>query len=380
MEWRWGEAVMSNIYLDSKTARNALDQYRKQRQDLAGYILSLQGVKFAGVLSGRSFAGIYRTLEQVIQNIDDHKESMGNLGNGLSDILETYADCETKLTDSIKSSAFTEVTADDGQVIFDSIAELIPAILHLLFPFLVITKPISILLINSHAGDYLKSSSVSASIGGPGYSIDEDGLGVTGWIGKASAEAKNDYAYAGVNGYLGKASADVSGDASFWKNVTKWEYEDGEWQEKEEFSIFNISGKAEAGASAASGDAQAGVGDDMLGVEGSAEGSVLNANAGAEGELSLGEDGPNAYAGGKAMISAAEGKASGTVNVLGIEITGEVGGYAGALGAEGKIGIEDGKLVIKGGAAAALGLSAGIEIGLNEEGWDNFVDFIVFWD
>lgn len=42
--------------------------------------------------------------------------------------------------------------------------------------------------------------------------------------------------------------------------------------------------------------------------------------------------------------------------------------------------IEDNKFVLEGGAAALIGGSAGIEIGFNDEGWDNFVDFIVFWD
>ena len=57
-----------------------------------------------------------------------------------------------------------------------------------------------------------------------------------------------------------------------------------------------------------------------------------------------------------------------------------IGGYAGAVGVEGKVGIEDNKFVLEGGAAALIGGSAGIEIGFNDEGWDNFVDFIVFWD
>ena len=69
-----------------------------------------------------------------------------------------------------------------------------------------------------------------------------------------------------------------------------------------------------------------------------------------------------------------------TINILGLEITGKVGGYAGAVGVEGKVGIEDNKFVLEGGAAALIGGSAGIEIGFNDEGWDNFVDFIVFWD
>ena len=80
------------------------------------------------------------------------------------------------------------------------------------------------------------------------------------------------------------------------------------------------------------------------------------------------------------MVAAAEGKVSGTINILGLEIKGSLGGYAGALGAEGKIGIEDGNFVCKGGAAAVIGGSVGLEIGLNDEGWSNFVDFITFWD
>ena len=118
----------------------------------------------------------------------------------------------------------------------------------------------------------------------------------------------------------------------------------------------------------------------MLGLEGQAEGSVGNAKANVGGELSIGEDGINANIQGEAMVSAAEGEVSGTINILGIEITGKVGGYAGAVGVEGKAGIEDGKFVLEGGAAALFGVSGGVEVGFNEEGWDNFVDFIVFWD
>ena len=80
------------------------------------------------------------------------------------------------------------------------------------------------------------------------------------------------------------------------------------------------------------------------------------------------------------MVSAAQGEVKGTVNILGVEITGKLGGYAGAAGVKGKVGIEDNKFVLEGGAAALLGVSTGVEIGFNEEGWDNFVDYVVFWD
>ena len=80
------------------------------------------------------------------------------------------------------------------------------------------------------------------------------------------------------------------------------------------------------------------------------------------------------------MVSAVEGEVSGTINILGIEITGKLGGYAGAVGVEGKIGLEDNKFVRRTGAAALLEVSGEVEVGFNDEGWDNFVDFIVFWD
>ena len=100
----------------------------------------------------------------------------------------------------------------------------------------------------------------------------------------------------------------------------------------------------------------------------------------AKGQFSVGEDGVNMNLKGETMVSAIEGEASGTINILGLEITGKVGGYAGAAGIKGKVGIEDNKFVLEGGAAALLGGSVGIEIGFNEEGWDNFVDFLTFWD
>ena len=82
------------------------------------------------------------------------------------------------------------------------------------------------------------------------------------------------------------------------------------------------------------------------------------------------------------MVAAVEGKASGTINILGIEITGKIGGYAGAAGVEGKVGIENNKFVLEGGVAALLGVSGGVEIGFNDTGWSKlksgFVDFIDF--
>lgn len=228
--------------------------------------------------------------------------------------------------------------------------------------------------------DYSRSPSASASADWLGYELSDGNPGVTAWIGKASAEAQNEWGYAGVNAYLGKGEADAKADAGIMKTTTKKEYQDGKWVEKSRTDFITAEASASASVSALAGDAEAGLGSDMLGVEGKAEGAVGTAKAEAKGKFSVGEDGVNANVKGEAMVAAVEGEAKGTINILGLEITGKVGGYAGAVGVEGKVGIEDNKFVLEGGAAALIGGSAGIEIGFNDEGWDNFVDFIIFWD
>jgi len=228
--------------------------------------------------------------------------------------------------------------------------------------------------------DYSCSPSASASADWLGYELSDGNPGVTAWIGKASAEAQNEWGYAGVNAYLGKGEAAAKADAGIMKTTTKKEYQDGKWVEKSRTDFITAEAGASASVSALAGDAEAGLGSDMLGVEGKAEGAVGTAKAEAKGKFSVGEDGVNANVKGEAMVAAVEGEAKGTINILGLEITGKVGGYAGAVGVEGKVGIEDNKFVLEGGAAALIGGSAGIEIGFNDEGWDNFVDFIIFWD
>lgn len=213
-----------------------------------------------------------------------------------------------------------------------------------------------------------------------GYEIHDDDFGVTAWGGKTGKNVEKDWGYAGVNGYLGKVDAKVDADFSFMKKEKKKAYKDGKWEEKEIASFVNAELGAGASVNILSGDVEAGVGDDMLGIDGKGEVSVGNAKAEGKGKFSISEDGVDAYAGGEAMVSAVEGEAKASFNFLGFEVTGKVGGYAGAVGVEGKIGIEDNKFVMEGGAAALLGISGGIEIGFNDEGWDNFVDFVTFWD
>lgn len=213
-----------------------------------------------------------------------------------------------------------------------------------------------------------------------GYETDEDHPCITAWLGKATAQAQNEWGYAGVNAYLGKAKAEADAGFAFMETTKKKEKVDGEWVEKTVTEFIKAEASAGASVSVLAADAEAGVGNDMLGIGVEGKGAVGTAKAEAKGKFSVTEDGVNANLSGEAMLAAAEGEAKGTINILGIEITGKVGGYAGAVGVEGKVGIEDNKFVMEGGVAALFGVSGGVEIGFNDEGWDNFVDFVTFWD
>lgn len=284
------------------------------------------------------------------------------------------------------------IVGPDGKLDFDwkdIFKDLIITKPYILPSVLPLVSPItSLLYITSgvHSGnipsffDYSRSPSSSSSADWLGYEVSDGNPGITAWVGKASAEAQNEWGYAGVNAYLGKGEAAAKADAGIMKTTTKKEYQDGKWVEKSRTDFITAEAGASASVSALAGDAEAGLGSDMLGIEGKAEGTVGTAKAEAKGKFSVGEDGVNANVKGEAMVAAVEGEAKGTINILGLEITGKVGGYAGAVGVEGKVGIEDNKFVLEGGAAALIGGSAGIEIGFNDEGWDNFVDFIIFWD
>lgn len=228
--------------------------------------------------------------------------------------------------------------------------------------------------------DPSRTPSSSASAEWLGYEVSEGSPGITAWLGKAHADAENEWGHAGVNAYMGKVEAKTKADLAFMNTTTSKEYDGEKWEEKTVTQYVNAELGVGGSLSVLAVDAEAGVGTDMLGAEVSAEGSAGNAKVDAGGKFSVTDDGVDAYLKGEAMVSAVEGEVSGSINILGIEIKGNIGGYAGALGVEGKIGFEDNKFVMRGGVAALLGVSGGVEIGFNDEGWDNFVDFITFWD
>lgn len=227
---------------------------------------------------------------------------------------------------------------------------------------------------------------VFAGLDALGYEFSKkpSSVGVEAWIGKAHAGISGSMGSAEVNAYIGKAKAEAKAKGGIMQYVTKQEYKNGEWTEKETLKFLYGEAGVTASAALLAADAKGTLGDDLFGLEGKAEGTVGSAKLEGKANVSVGEDGVTAVAKGEAMVAAVEGKASGTINILGLEITGKVGGYAGAAGVKGTIGIEDNKFVLEGGVAAAIGASVGIEIGFNDEGWSNFAsgidDFVTFME
>lgn len=213
-----------------------------------------------------------------------------------------------------------------------------------------------------------------------GYEYNEDYLGGSAWVGKAGAEYSDESLSAEVNGEIGKIDAEVDGDFSLFQTKTEKKHENGKWVEDEKTTILNAEATVGASVSILAGDAAVESGDDMLGAGIKGEAAAGTAKAEVKGQFFVGEKGINAYAKGEALVTAVEGKASGTVNILGLKISVKASGYAGGLGVESGFGMKDGSFVMEVGGAALIGGAVGIEIGVNETGWNNFVDFITFWD
>lgn len=201
----------------------------------------------------------------------------------------------------------------------------------------------------------------------------EDGNKWSGWLGKWKSTLEWAGNETNVDFQMGKVEKSVVHDGSL------------DIGEDKSLFGYELGGGLAASLFSLHGDNT--MGNDMFGMNNDVDVSVGNGELEGTGKLGFSKKGLEAYASGKAMVSALEGKVSGTFDFLGLEITGVVSGYAGAAGVEGEFGFKEGKFVMKGGAAAGVGGSVGLEIGFNETGWENFkddfddfVDFVTFWD
>ena len=332
---------------------------------------------------------ISQRLREVAEQITREQQSTGALRSGLEEIILLYEQSEGKNRDlvaaekmSIQENSGVEKSTIEEYLskLFEGIMEGKP--LSVLGALSLISPGTALLYLASGIPFILDTSTnthFSGGLSGLGYELSESNPGVTAWVGKASGKAEGDWGNVEVNGYVGKVEAETKAEFKFMEFETEKKYQDGEWTNREDsWSFVDAELGIGVTGSLLAGDAKSTIGTDNLGTEIELEGGLGNATLEGAGEFSIGDDGVNANLSGKAMISAAEGEASGTINILGFEITGKVGGYAGAVGGEGKVGIEDNKFVIEGGAAALLGVSFGVEIGFNDQGWSDFLDLITF--
>lgn len=413
-----------NFEIDIRKSSGIAAELGRERKSLESCYYTVLSVSRGNAFSGSSRQKIIRSLQTILGEMEDERKKLSQMEDCLYQVIQMYSGYEERIA---KCETGIDIEWDNGQLIAvpsnpqteksdrttNNSQDNQPAGLqtgdeidfagyvnnffqnviwgkpYSWLPIISITSPIAPLLyITSGIAigkepsffDYSRTPSADASADWLGYEFSDDNPGVTAWLGKAEAKAQNESGYAGVNAYLGKANTELKADFAFMETGKKTDFLDDEWTESESMKYIAAEIGACATVSVLEGEAEAGLGSDMLGVEGMLEGDVGNASVEAKGKISVGEDGVDAYVEGKALVSAVEGKAEGTINILGLEITGKVGGYAGAVGVEGEIGIKDNKFVMEGGAAALIGGSIGLEIGFNDEGWDNFVDFIVFWD
>ena len=208
----------------------------------------------------------------------------------------------------------------------------------------------------------------------------EDGKEAYAYIGKGHAGTDWDWGSAEIDAYLGKASAWWKFDFNFLEFENK--KEEGE-DAKETASMFGLDIEAGASAEVFSTEGNVTLGDGNLGFGIEGEGAVGKAEASVGFEFGVGEDGVDANFEAEAMVAAVEGEAKATFSLFGLDFTFKIGGYAGALGAEAKAGIDDNKFVAEAGLAALFGVSLGFEVGFNDaalqniqDAWEATTDFV----
>ena len=363
---------MTKISIDLERIRPSISELEAYARELKGIAGDVEGIRGNIRFKILSRASISSVLRDISDQISQDEESMRAMYDGLEKIASRYSKTERNILE-----VWGEGNDSDWKDIFKDIITGKPYIVQSVLSF--ISPPAGLLYVTSGISsgnrpsffDYSRSPSASASVEGRGYEFSEGNPGITAWLGKAHAEAQNEWGYGEVNAYVGKA--DASADFGFLTAD-----DDGK------FTFI----KAAAGANveALGGDVKLGLGSDILGMTTQAEGAVGVARAGFDGEFSIEEDGSfNAYGKVEAIAAAAKGEIKGTINIGGIEITKTMGGYAKAVGLEGKIGVVDNKFVMKGGGALGIGTSVGYEIGLNDAGkeylkkyCENLIDEVTF--
>ena len=351
-----GDDKLTKIRADLGRIRpsiSELEAYARELKGIAGDVDGIRGNIRFKILSRASISSVLRDISEQISR---DEKSMRAMYDGLEKIASRYTNTEENILE-----VWGEGNDSDWRDMFkDAITVVAKSyIISSAFPF--ISPSVGLLYMTGSFVwnnwqsffDYSRSPSVSASVEGMGYEFSEGNPGITAWLGKAHAEAQNEWGYGEANAYVGKA--DASADFGFLTAD-----EDG--------NLTLLKASAGASVAALSGDAKLGLGSDTLGMAAQAEGAVGVVRAGSDSEISFKDGKLNFYSDNEAIAAAAVGEVRGTVDVGIFEVAGTYGRYAGAVGVESKIGLNNNKFVVKKGAALGIGPVAGLEIGLSDAG------------
>lgn len=93
---------MSTISVSWQKASGLVDDFSSERRELSRHISSLRSVKSYSSLRGFGYQSIFNTLGRVIDSLDDDKDHIKNLENGLSYVLREYDTSEKRISENIK--------------------------------------------------------------------------------------------------------------------------------------------------------------------------------------------------------------------------------------------------------------------------------------
>ena len=320
---------------------------------------------------GDEFDYLAENLDWDIQSASNIRKRTNTINSDLNTISSSLNKMEMFLLEAIQrydGTNDTKPSNDKGINVGDAlVASVISA-----------PPPSTIKPVGENTGN---NNSSESNNGGDWLGYEVTDREVSAYIGKVHASHKGDIAYGEVDAYLGRAKAGWDFGFKFMDHNLEYtkQNKDSEWDEQADLEIISIDAKVGASVSVLEAEARGGLGNNALGVDGEISGSVGSAKA--EGKFDFGitaDDGKftvDLNVNGKAMVSAAEGEAKFSFNFLGLDLGFSIGGYAGALGVEGKFGLDNGKFAMRGGAAALLGISLGLELGFNSDGFYDAVEW-----
>lgn len=111
---------MSSIRVNWQTASTAADAYGTYRQELSSAIGSVRSIRSYRCMSGGSFNSVYQALDRVVRQMEEEKDALRNLGDGLSEVLKNYQKYEGNVTAQIVGNALEEENIQTSAEIGDS--------------------------------------------------------------------------------------------------------------------------------------------------------------------------------------------------------------------------------------------------------------------